>query len=176
MITILQQDNKVLRQIAKEVPIKDIGSSKITQIIADMKEALSSQDDGVAIAAPQIGVSLRIFVVAQKIFTKRDGDKAPNEDQIFINPVVTKASKKMEWKKGEGCLSCRWLYGETKRHTNVTIEYYDEHGQKHTRGAGSFLAHIFQHEIDHLNGILFIDKARNLEDAPPTKEGDSAHE
>jgi peptide deformylase len=167
MNSIIQQPNKVLRAIAKEVPLNEINSKKIKGVIADMKKALSSQDDGVAIAAPQIGQSLRIFVVAHKIFAKPDGEISPTDDQVFINPTIIKKSKKMEWKKGEGCLSYRWLYGEVKRHSNITIEYFDEHGIKQTRGTGNFLAHIIQHEIDHLEGILFIDKARNLEDVPP---------
>ena len=65
----------------------------------------------------------------------------------------------MVLKEGEGCLSVRWLYGKVKRHTNVTIKYYDHTGKLHVRGAGGLLAHIFQHEIDHLDGVLFIDKA-----------------
>lgn len=172
MKEIVQQDNKVLRQTAKEVPAKDITSPKIRKIIAEMKESLLSQDDGVAIAAPQIGVSLRIFVVSHRIFApKEDGTKLTSkEDLVFINPKIVKFSKKTEWKKGEGCLSVRWLYGEVKRHTNVTIEYYNENGEHLSRGAGGLLAHIFQHEIDHLDGILFIDKARNVHDLPPESD------
>ena len=67
----------------------------------------------------------------------------------------------------EGCLSVRWLYGEVKRSTNATILAYDEKGEKFTRGAGGLLAQIFQHETDHLDGILFTDKARNLEEMSP---------
>jgi peptide deformylase len=174
MKDIVQQDNKVLRQIAKEVPVKDIASPKIQKIISEMKESLLSQDDGVAIAAPQIGVSLRIFVVSHRIFApKEDGAQlTPKDDLVFINPKIIKFSKKTEWKQGEGCLSVRWLYGEVKRHTNVTIEYFDEKGDEYSRGAGGLLAHIFQHEIDHLDGILFIDKARNVHDLPPEKDGE----
>ena len=63
----------------------------------------------------------------------------------------------------EGCLSVGYKYGQVKRHTNATIEYIDEQGTRCTRGAGGLLAHIFLHEIDHLDGILFIDKVHNLE-------------
>ena len=62
----------------------------------------------------------------------------------------------------EGCLSVRPLWGEVNRSLNATVTAYDEHGTKFTRGAGGLLAHIFQHETDHLDGILFIDKARNV--------------
>lgn len=172
MKEIVQQEHKVLRQVAKEVPIEDISSPKIKKIIKEMRESLFSQDDGVAIAAPQIGVSLRIFVVSHRIFApKEDGTELTQKDDlVFINPKIVKFSKKTEWKQGEGCLSVRWLYGEVKRHTNVTIEYFNENGEEYSRGAGGLLAHIFQHEIDHLDGILFIDKARNIHDLPPEKD------
>ncbi len=72
----------------------------------------------------------------------------------------------------EGCLSVRWFYGEVERSTNATIEAYDENAKKFTRGAGGLLAQIFQHETDHLNGILFIDKAKNIVDMPPEKSNE----
>ena len=170
VIKIIQKENPILRQMAAEVPLKDIGSAKVKKVIRDMKQMLATQPDGVAIAAPQIGVSLRIFVVAGKIFEddfRRQGDeeieKSPIKipDLVFINPVITKLSKTKKWMH-EGCLSVRPLWGEVQRSTNATITAYDEYGAKITRGAGGLLAHIFQHETDHLNGVLFIDNARNV--------------
>jgi peptide deformylase len=64
----------------------------------------------------------------------------------------------------EGCLSVRWIYGKTKRYTHVTIEAYDEYGKKFTYGASGLIAHIFQHETDHLHGTLFIDHGYELEE------------
>ena len=170
VIKIIQKENPILRQMAAEVPLKDIGSAKVKKVIRDMKQMLATQPDGVAIAAPQIGVSLRIFVVAGKIFEddfRRQGDeeieKSPVKipDLVFINPVITKMSKTKKWMH-EGCLSVRPLWGEVQRSTNATVTAYDEYGAKITRGAGGLLAHIFQHETDHLNGVLFIDNARNV--------------
>lgn len=176
-MNIVQHDNPVLREVSIEVSVKDISSEKIQKVLHDMKKALYSQDDGVAIAAPQIGVPLRIFLVSGKIFDKNfeaeDYKPAKTKtwtDFVFINPEIIKLSKKKEVKFGEGCLSVRWLYGEVERATNATITAYDEHGVKFTRGAGGLLAHIFQHEIDHLDGILFIDKAKHLEEIPPQKQ------
>lgn len=166
---IISQDDKRLRQISDEVPLKEIKSLKIKKVIKDMSESLNSQHDGVAIAAPQIGVNLRMFMVSGKIFeTKEENEstsKIPN--QIYINPEIIKFSKKTVLKEGEGCLSVRWLYGKVVRHTNVTINYYDADGVLNTRGAGGLLAHIFQHEMDHLNGVLFIDKATDVEEILP---------
>lgn len=81
---------------------------------------------------------------------------------VFINPEITKLSRKKIWVP-EGCLSVRWLYGETSRADKATIRAYDEHGKLFTRGGSGLMAQIFQHETDHLNGILFIDHARNVE-------------
>ena len=70
----------------------------------------------------------------------------------------------------EGCLSVRWLYGQVDRSERVTLRAYDEKGKKLERGASGLLAQIFQHEVDHLDGILFTDKATQIEDLPPPKE------
>jgi peptide deformylase len=176
MLPILQSTEKVLRKVAKEVPVRSIKSPKIKKVISEMKEALASQHDGVAIAAPQIGYSLRIFVVAGKIFSKdfvREG--APNEEEVvektpedlvFINPKISRLSKDKEWVP-EGCLSVRWLYGKTLRSKKAKVGAYDENGKKFERGASGLLAQIFQHETDHLDGILFSDHAKDLKEEPP---------
>ncbi len=178
MKKILQKDAPVLRKIAENVPIDSIGTKEVSKIIDEMKEALWSQDDGVAIAAPQIGYPLRIFVVSKRVWTiiKDDKkDKSESEmtedmglDMVFINPVIKKISKKRNLVE-EGCLSVRYLYGKVSRANQVKIEAYTEDGKKFERGGTGLLAQIFQHETDHLDGILFIDTATDLEDLPPEK-------
>ncbi|MDO8620583.1 MAG: peptide deformylase [bacterium] len=170
---ILQKDNPVLRQKAKEVPLGEIKSAKIKKILKDMASALSTQDDGVAIAAPQIGVSLRIFLVSKAALDFPSGlkDRTGMEHRAelkkiagyltFINPTITKLSREKAT-LDEGCLSVRPLYGKIKRSKKATVTAYDENGVLFTRGASGLLAQIFQHETDHLEGILFIDKATNL--------------
>lgn len=174
MVTIVQSENKVLRQKAKEVPIGEITGKNIQKILKDMQKALLTQDDGVAIAAPQIGESLRIFVVSGRAFDIDNGDYEENKeipkakDLICINPVITKLSRDKE-EMDEGCLSVRYLYGKVKRSKKASIEAYDENGKKFKRGGSGLLAQIFQHETDHLEGVLFIDKARDVVDMPPKK-------
>ena len=176
---ILQQNEPVLRELAQEIPVKDITSLRIQKILKDMKIALLSQDDGVAIAAPQIGVPLRIFVVAGAVFdmikhheeggkdlVKRKTKKEVTPDMVFINPEITKLSKTTEMME-EGCLSVRYLYGKVRRSTKATVRAYDEKGKKFERGGSGILAQIFQHETDHLDGVLFIDKAFDVQDLPP---------
>lgn len=170
MVDIVQKDNPILRETAKEVPVEAITSPKIKKILADMKVALDSQEDGVAIAAPQIGVSLRIFIVSGKVigYMKDEEDEKKYPDLVFINPVITKKSREKKYME-EGCLSVRYLYGKVHRSTKVQITGFDENGSPFTRGGSGLLAQVFQHETDHLNGILFTDTAKEVEDLPPEK-------
>jgi peptide deformylase len=171
MVSILQAEEKVLRGTAKEVPLQDISTPKIKKVLADMKKALASQDDGVAIAAPQIGVPLRIFIISGRVLhiLKEETVEVPQyPDMIFINPVITKLSKATKLME-EGCLSVRYLYGKVKRSTKAHIEAYDENGVFMKKGASGLMAQIFQHETDHLNGVLFTDKAQDLEEIPPER-------
>ena len=159
MTTILQRKDPILRAHAQPILLADISSPRIKKIIADMKKAMYSQKDGVAIAAPQIGAGLQLFIVSGKLLAQADTTyKGPTDDLVFINPKITKQSKdKREME--EGCLSVRWLYGKVTRSTRVTLSAHDEKGTRIERGASGLLAQIFQHECDHLNGILFTDKA-----------------
>ena len=165
MAKIIQVKNKILREKAKEVPVKDIGSEKLKKILGEMTKTLCAAKDGVALAAPQIGVSLRIFMVKKETFNaKTDAQTKPigtNSLLVFINPKIIKISKKKQT-VSEGCLSVNGIYGVIKRAEKITVEALDEKGRKFTRGAAGLMAQIIQHEIDHLNGVLFIDKAINL--------------
>ncbi len=166
MIPIVQEGEKVLRQKAKPVALEEVASKEIKKILNDMKKALHATSDGVAIAAPQIGVSLQIFIVAGKVFDIQEGiyeeDKPViHPDQVYINPEITKLSRKKE-EMEEGCLSVRGVYGKIKRSNKATVTAYDETGKKFSRGGSGLLAQIFQHETDHLHGTLFIDTAYEL--------------
>lgn len=177
MPKIVQKNDPALHLHAREIPPKDILSPKIQRVIADMQSALHAEEDGVAIAAPQIGVPLRIFVVSKRTLLiedeiAREGAGTPPakrstlHDLVFINPEIIKLSKKQRWVP-EGCLSVRWLYGKVLRAEKATVRAYDEKGKLFTRGGSGLMAQIFQHETDHLDGMLFIDKARNIEEIPP---------
>ncbi|MEK7460392.1 MAG: peptide deformylase [Patescibacteria group bacterium] len=182
MAKILQKDASILRATAEPVNPKDFTSPRLAKILDDMKSALDKEEDGVAIAAPQIGVPLRIFIVSHRAFEieleekdkinsvveKTSEQQMPVDskiklrDMVFINPEIVKLSRKKVWVP-EGCLSVRWLYGEVLRSDKATIRAYDENGKPFTYGGSGLLAQIFQHETDHLNGLLFIDTARDLE-------------
>ena len=159
-IPIVQTPHDVLRATAEPVAATLFGTKKLAAIIDNMKHALAQESDGVAIAAPQIGVSLRIFVVAQR------ASKSFTDDMVFINPTFVRIGKQKEF-LSEGCLSVRWKYGKVRRATTATVRAYNEQGHEFVMNGRGLLAQIFQHEIDHLNGILFIDKATHVEDLPP---------
>ncbi|HYF12688.1 MAG TPA: peptide deformylase [Candidatus Paceibacterota bacterium] len=160
---IIQIGDEVLRERAKPVAKKDITGPKVKALISRMKKALAHEKYGVAIAAPQLGESLRIFVVSGRAFEK-EGDKDKNyQDKAYINPRITRRSKKKK-EMSEGCLSVRGKYGLVLRHEKASLDALDETGKPVHLHAGGLLSQIFQHEIDHLEGILFVDKSHHLED------------
>ena len=163
---IVQAGSLVLRQKAKPVAKKEFGSAKLVALIRKMKAALTKEAYGVAIAAPQIGSPLRIFVVAGRAFVSDEegsGNTAKNipPDMVFINPELLRVSRKMH-EMSEGCLSVRGKYGTVLRHEKASVKAYNEKGEPFIYHGSGLLAHIFQHECDHLEGILYIDKAVKL--------------
>ena len=171
MVKIVQKEDPSLRTGAKEVLVSAITSAKIKKVITDMKIALHSQDDGVAIAAPQIGLPLRIFIISGKVFRSASKKSLTPDDSdlVFINPVISSLSKTKKYME-EGCLSVRYLYGKVKRSEKATIKARNEKGHEFTKRGEGLLAQVFQHETDHLNGKLFIDSAIDIEDLPPLKK------
>lgn len=171
MSKLVPQSHAALHTMAEEVPVEDIASPRIQKVITDMRAALHGYAAegfaGVAIAAPQIGVPLRIFLVEDMAVRRSEDDAATEESEpriptlVAINPTITKTSRERAL-SGEGCLSVPDAYGYVERATRATLRAYDEHGQPYERGASGLLAQIFQHEVDHLDGILFTDRAERL--------------
>jgi peptide deformylase len=159
IIQIDAQEGNPLRMQSRDITSEEFGGAFLRDVISSMKRGLAREEDGVAIAAPQIALPLRIFVVAESSYP----EDAKLKPLVFINPKIIKRSKKTLVMQ-EGCLSVRWVYGKTKRSVAATVEAYDEEGRKFTYGGTGLLAHIFQHEIDHLDGILFIDHGFDLEE------------
>jgi peptide deformylase len=160
MAKLVPENNPILHAIAEEISSEEFSDGTVTKIIKDLRSALKSYKvDGftaVAIAAPQIGIGKRVFIIEDQ---SKDRDALPS--LVAVNPRLTKMSKKTH-EVGEGCLSIPEYYGLVRRSTNVTMVAYDEHGKRYERGAGSLLAQIIQHEYDHLDGILFTDRAEQV--------------
>jgi len=176
MAKLVPENHPALHTIAEEITPEEFASGVVTKLLKDLRQAIKTYKvDGytaVAIAAPQIGVSKRMFLIEDQ--SGKEPDRLPTI--VAINPRFTKVSKKTHV-VGEGCLSVPDLYGVMKRHTNVTLEALDEHGQHFTRGAGGLLAQIMQHEYDHLDGILFTDRAEQIWDkdkVPKTQSREAA--
>ena len=161
MSKLVAENHVALHSISEEVTPLDFESGQVGKIVKKMREALRSYNVegfvGVAIAAPQIGVAKRIFLIEDQN-PDRQGELPP---LVAINPKIVKVSKKTAV-VGEGCLSVPNRYGAVRRHQNVTLRALDENGQEYERGAGGLLAQIFQHECDHLDGTLFIDRAEKI--------------
>jgi len=136
----------VLRSSAKPVDNVD---DEIRALIRTMQSAMK-EAEGIGLAAPQIGVPLRIFVAEVK-----------GKFYAVINPEIIKTSKKTDIME-EGCLSVPGYYGPVKRFRRIVISGLDQRGKKIKIKAFGLLARVFQHEIDHLNGTLFVDKAKEL--------------
>lgn len=101
-------------------------------------------------------------MVSGKLLRQADKTYTGEETNlVFFNPEIVRSSRETK-KLEEGCLSVRWLYGTVKRATRVTLRAYGRDGKRIERGASGLLAHIFQHEVDHLNGVLFTDKATDV--------------
>ena len=169
MIKIFQKDAPILRKVSREVKASELSSEDFKDLIKKLKEALKQEKDGYAVAAPQLGVSLRVFLISGTLIRNTKKTDEPQDDRVYINPKIVKRSKETEMLE-EGCLSVRWWYGMVERHKKVKIEALTEDGKAFQEGAGGVLAQAFQHEIDHLDGILFTDRAVDLKESPPLEE------
>lgn len=154
---ILQNPNQILRKKAER--IRDV--SEVKNLIAKMRNILVHSAVGVALAAPQIGVSKAVIVTSYKeIENKEKKEKIIIPECVLINPKIIKSSKEKN-KEEEGCLSFidEEIRGEVERAKKVMVEALDEKDNKIKIKAEGFFARVLQHEIDHLNGILFVDRA-----------------
>jgi peptide deformylase len=149
ILDIITHPNPILRQNSKPIDINSFEEKKWQQLCKDMTLTMLKRD-GVGLAAPQIGRNLRLIVI-----NTADGPLC------LINPVLKRKSLRREWGE-EGCLSLPNIFGQVKRHKKVVCNYFDWQKKKKTIVAHGLLARIIQHEIDHLDGILFIDKAKNI--------------
>lgn len=171
-LAIIKLPHRLLRKTAVEVRAEEIFSPKIQSLIAEMRKTLVSAKDGVGLAAPQVGLPLRIFLVSSEAahlnadsrISTNDTNENKNKEWeyfVFINPVLKRHSRnKIEM--AEGCLSLPGKFGVLPRAEKVSLEWLDGEGKKHGRGFTKFFARVIQHEMDHLNGILISDRAKRL--------------
>lgn len=151
--------NPILRKKAKSVSLNFLKTRKFKELTKQMIYTMR-RVHGVGLAAPQIGQSLQIAVMEMRPTATR-----PNVERkgpiVIVNPKITQYSKKktLGW---EGCLSLNGVRGQVPRSEHVTVEYLNEHGEKVIEKASGLWAYIFQHEIDHLNGTLYVDRIEDM--------------
>jgi len=156
---IAQLGNPILRQQAVQVEAFD--SNCINRIVRDMLHTLS-ESSGVGLAAPQISESVRIMIIASRP-TKRYPLAPEMEPIVMMNPDFEVISEliKTDW---EGCLSIPGIRALVPRYEKIKISYYNQQGVKQELVADSFIARIFQHEYDHLNGLVYLDRVVSNKD------------
>ncbi|MFP4574218.1 MAG: peptide deformylase [Coleofasciculus sp.] len=158
-LEIAQLGNPILRQLAR--PIDNVQDESIQQLIEDLK-AQAVAANGVGIAAPQVSQSCRLFIVAS-----RPNPRYPNaptmEPTAMINPQIVAHSAEVV-KGWEGCLSIPGIRGLVPRYQAIEIEYTNQQGKPQRQQLTDFVARIVQHEYDHLNGIVFLDRVESTQD------------
>ncbi len=172
-----QFGNPILRQVTQKLSAAEIASEKIQRLIADMRYTLENRKYGVGLAAPQVGYAIALSVIGIKPTPSRPD--SPRVDMIVINPEIVRfyGQKAGLW---EGCISfgvgANAPYAQALRNRKVRVRYVDEHGQKHEKDFEGILAHVLQHEIDHLNGILFVDRVVDSKTYMTISEYEKRHE
>jgi peptide deformylase len=174
--TIIYPDNPILRKKARRVQSFD---AKLHTLLDDMLETME-QANGVGLAAPQVAVSTRALIVrlpGDEQSKEEYGDQAGRLYEV-VNPEIVKASREMV-EGVEGCLSIPGYVGQVDRHQAVTVRGQDRHGKEIRIKAFEWLARVFQHEIDHLDGVLYIDRASEVWEVgkePPSERRDAQAE
>ncbi|MFA5163487.1 MAG: peptide deformylase [Patescibacteria group bacterium] len=150
VLKIITHPNPILRKKSAEISLSKIKDPEIQKLLLDMEKTMIVKD-GAGLAAPQIGKNIRLIVIAHN-----------GKNLFLINPKITRRSWAQEIGE-EGCLSVlgpqgEIIYGPVKRHKKVSCLYFDSQGQKQKLQAENLLARVIQHETDHLDGVLFIDR------------------
>lgn len=176
--TIVTVPDPMLREKAK--PVRQI-TPAIETLIDDMIDTMR-EAPGVGLAAPQVGVGMRVIVVEYAEGSENADANADNEAEAepkptklyaVVNPEITRQSKETEL-GNEGCLSIPDYMGEVERYNTVTVKGLDRHGKSFKLKTKGWMARIFQHEIDHINGVLFIDRTDKVWKMEPDEEQEAS--
>lgn len=163
ILPIVAYGDPVLRKAGKEI---ENNYPELKQLISNMRETMKNAQ-GVGLAAPQIGRAIRLFVIDASPFaedeelSEEERDTLKNFKKVFINAKILR-EEGAEWGFQEGCLSIPNIREEVFRKEKITVEYQDENFKNHTTTLSGLAARVFQHEYDHIEGILFTDKLSSL--------------
>jgi len=167
ILQVSQLGNPILRQQAQ--PIEDIGDRRLQKLIDNLM-ATVAKENGVGIAAPQVAESYRLFIVASRPNLRYP--HAPKmEPTAIINPRIIAHSSEVV-KDWEGCLSIPGIRGLVPRYQAIEVEYTSRDGKLHRQELTDFVARIFQHEYDHLDGSVFLDRVESTQELMTEQEYD----
>jgi peptide deformylase len=162
-----KKEEKVLRKKAADFDFKKFNPKEIRDLVARMRRIMRAAD-GIGLSANQIGLDVNLFVAEIP-----DPDGGTKFYAVF-NPAIEKIGDEKKLME-EGCLSVPGKYGDVERATRITITGLDKYGKPTRIKAWGLLAHVFQHEIDHLHGVIFIDKAKSIHGNEAMKEHEKSH-
>ena len=161
LLGLTRAGNPILREVMPLLSPEEIQSDEIQNLITNIRHTCRERQYGVGLAAPQVGARYALSVIGIKPTPNRP--KLEHFDQVIINPSYEGIGEPNG--KWEGCMSVGsgddLLYGQAERFDEIEAEWLDEFGEYHKRILGGFVAHVFQHEADHVNGVLFVDKVRD---------------
>jgi peptide deformylase len=159
ILKVARLGHPAVRTAARPVPRESLGTAEMAKLIEDMRETLHEYD-GVGLAAPQVHLGLRLAVIEVGASDRRSKDGVPF--MVLVNPRIEPLSpaKVSDW---EGCLSVPGLRGTVPRYSALRLEAWDERGHPYTLEARDFFARVIQHECDHLDGKVYLDRMEGLE-------------
>jgi peptide deformylase len=153
---IVEIGHPVLRERSRELTPEELRSDDVQRLIDDMVETMR-EANGAGLAANQVAETVRVAVVEVREGNPRYPYKPPIPLTVIVNPVIEPLDDEIE-QINEGCLSVPNLRGEVPRHVNIRLRYLDREGEEHDEVRRGLTAGTFQHELDHLDGVLFVDR------------------
>ncbi|OGG19969.1 peptide deformylase [Candidatus Gottesmanbacteria bacterium RIFCSPHIGHO2_02_FULL_40_13] len=151
----------ILRAEARELSRQNILSKQTKQLIADMRYTLAKKKYGVGLAAPQVGQSIALAII--EIKSTKTRPRLPKHkwaSLALINPKIVRFYGQRQ-QLYEGCISFAEAFAKVPRYKKIRVRYFDEKAKTHEKNFDGLLAHVIQHEIDHLNGVLFVDRVKD---------------
>jgi peptide deformylase len=157
---VLTIGNPLLRRVARDLDLEELRTAWFDQLVRDMVDTMH-HEEGIGIAAPQIGESVQVAVIEIDAESARYPGQDPFGQHVFVNPRITvlDAGEQGFW---EGCLSVPNLRGYVERPRHIRVDYVNLDGHPRAIEAEGFLATVFQHELDHLQGVLYVDRVRDM--------------
>ena len=157
---IVKMGNPVLREVAEDFSVEEIKSTETKDLLEDMWDSLEAAG-GIGLAAPQIGISKQLAIIKLSSESDRYPDMEDSETYVIFNPKISIIDDNEQgfW---EGCLSIPGLRGYVERPRKIRVDFLDENAVQKSIEIENFLATVFQHEIDHLYGTLYVEKMKDI--------------